>query len=112
MPWTRTLLFSVRKIATVFPPLSRRCAARELGRAVRGAVHRVHHLDDVVLCLVEDLAADCGVVAVEPYDQRLGYRLALRLEHFDCLDDAVRDLVASSDATEDIDEDTAHRPVG
>src|SRR5262245_52816176 len=97
MPWTRTLLLSVRKIATVFPPLSRYRAARELGRAVRGAVHRVHHLDDVVLRLVEDPAPDGGVVAVEPYDQRLGNLLALRLQHVDCLDDAVRDFVAGGD---------------
>ncbi len=57
---------------------------------------------------VEDLAAQLGVVAVQPHDQRLVDVLALGLEQFQGLHDAVRDGVAGGDAAEDVDEDGLH----
>src|SRR4051794_188965 len=74
MPWTMTLLFSVRKIDICLLSCSRGPgrSGGELGGAAGGAVHGVHHGHQRVGGLGEDPPALLDVVAVEPDDQRLG----------------------------------------
>src|SRR5215207_10077904 len=103
MPWTMTLLFSLRKIDIClvsfrFEGLS----GGEFGGPARGAVHRVDHGHQGVVGLGEDPAALLDVVAVEPDDQRLGGLVAEDAERGD---DAVGHGVAGGDPAEDVDED-------
>src|SRR5918998_6187877 len=103
MPWTMTLLFSLRKIDISSGPC--RCRGRsggELGGPARGAVHRVHQGHQRVVGLGEDAAAPLDVVAVEPDDQRLGRLVAEQLQR---VHDAVGDFVAGGGTAEDVDED-------
>src|SRR5438270_905126 len=72
MPWTMTLLFSLRKIDISLGFLSGGGRlGGELGGAARGAVHGVHDGDQWVVGLGEDPPTLLHVVAVEPDDQRL-----------------------------------------
>src|SRR3712207_1344749 len=111
MPWTMTLLFSLRKIdiCCVSCPVSGRSSGGELGGPARGAVHRVDHGHQGVVGLGEDPPALLDVVAVEPDDQRLGRLVAQDAERGD---DAVGDGVAGGDAADDLDEDALHGRVG
>src|SRR5215212_11363963 len=104
MPWTMTLLFSLRKIdiCLVSCRFGGGSGGGELGGPARGAVHRVDHGHQGVVGLGEDPAALLDVVAVEPDDQRLGGLVA---EDAECGDDAVRHGVAGGDPAEDVDED-------
>src|SRR3954469_22510401 len=110
MPWTMTLLFSLRKI-----DISRRSYLRgrsgggELGGPARGAVHRVHQGHQGVVGLGEDPPALLPVVAVEPEDQPLGCPVAEQLQG---VHDAVGDGVAGRDPAEDVHEHALHRRVG
>src|SRR4051812_64839 len=103
MPWTMTLLFSLRKIdmSLVSCPESGRRSGGEFGGPAGGAVHRVDHGHQGVVGLGEDAPALLDVVAVEADDQRLGRLVAQDAE---CRDDAVGDGVAGGDAAEDVDE--------
>src|SRR5690242_9215958 len=111
MPWTMTLLFSLRKIDICLE--SCRCRGRsgggELGGPAGGAVHRVDHGHQGVVGLGEDPPALLDVVAVESDDERLG---GLVTEVLQGGDDAVGDRVARGDATEDVDEYALHGGVG
>src|SRR3954453_9026180 len=110
MPWTMTLLFSVRKIDICLVSCSKRGrSGGELGGAAGGAVHGVHHGHQRVGGLGEDPPALLDVVAVQPADQRLGGLVA---ELAEGRDDAVGDLVAGGDPTEDVDEDALHGRIG
>src|SRR5918998_2896471 len=136
MPWTMTLLFSLRKIdisaesclEDVGQPGRPRPEARperaraeedgvllpssgggELGGPAGGAVHRVHQGHQRVVGLGEDPPALLHVVAVEPDDQRLGRLVAEQLQR---VHDAVGDRVAGGDPAEDVDEDAPHGGVG
>src|SRR6478735_11680831 len=92
MPWTMTLLFSLRKIdILVSCRESGRSGGGEFGGPARGAVHRVDHGHQGVVGLGEDPAALLDVVAVEADDERLGRLVAEVLQG---RDDAVRDGVA------------------
>src|SRR3954468_7112181 len=64
MPWTMTLLFSLRKIDICSGPV-REGSGGELGGAARGAVHGVDDGDQRVVGLGEDPPALLHVVAVE-----------------------------------------------
>src|SRR3954468_3950235 len=108
MPWTMTLLFSLRKIDICSGPV-REGSGGELGGAARGAVHGVDDGDQRVVGLGEDPPALLHVVAVEADDQRLGRLVPQDLQR---LDDAVRDGVAGGDPAEDVDEDALHGRVG
>src|SRR5579884_1507800 len=108
MPWTMIFEFSSRKIAILVTPLLRR---GELGRAGSGAVHGVHLLESGQPGLGQDLAAELGVVAVEPDHQRLVHGLAARAEQREGLHDAVGHRVAGGDAAEDVDEHGLDRRV-
>src|SRR5919112_3239407 len=103
MPWTMTLLFSLRKIDICLESCreSGRSGGGEFGGPARGAVHRVHHGHQGVVGLGEDPPALLHVVAVEPHDQRLGGLVPQLAERGH---DPVGDLVAGGDATEDVDE--------
>src|SRR3954463_10215585 len=75
MPWTMTLLFSLRKIDISLRFLSGGGGlggglGGELGGPAGGAVHGVDHGDQRVVGVGEDLPALLDVVAVEPDDQR------------------------------------------
>src|SRR4051812_48725298 len=72
MPWTMTLLFSLRKIDISLGPVQRGRLGGELGGPARGAVHRVHHGHQRVVGLGEDPPALLHIVAVEADDQGLG----------------------------------------
>src|SRR3954469_19814393 len=74
MPWTMTLLFSLRKIDISVGVLSvsGRSGGGELGGPACGAVHRVDQGDQGVIGLGEDPASLLDVVPVQPDDQRLG----------------------------------------
>src|SRR5215213_804659 len=104
MPWTMTLLFSLRKIDISLRFLSAEggLGGGEFGGPACGAVHRVDHGHQGVIGLGEDPAALLDVVAVEPDDQRLGRLVA---EVVQGRDDAVRHGVAGGDPAEDVDED-------
>src|SRR3712207_3797052 len=107
MPWTMTLLFSLRKIdiSAVSCRVSGRSGGGELGGPARGAVHRVHQGHQRVVGLGEDPPALLHVVPVEPDDERLGRLVAEQLQR---VHDAVRDRVAGGDPAEDVDEDALH----
>src|SRR3954462_9144882 len=111
MPWTMTLLFSLRKIDICL--VSCRCrggsGGGEFGGPARGAVHRVDHGHQRVVGLGEDPPALLDVVAVEADDERLGRLVAEMLQS---RDDAVRDGVARGDAAEDVHEHALHGRVG
>src|SRR3954454_17257793 len=111
MPWTMTLLFSLRKIDICL--VSCRCrggsGGGEFGGPARGAVHRVDHGHQRVVGLGEDAAALLDVVAVEADHQRLG---GLVPQGGQGGDDPVRDGVAGGDPAEDVDEDALHGRVG
>src|SRR6478752_465289 len=110
MPWTMTLEVSVSQIAissVLLGSVSVACV-RELGSAVGRAVHGVHQRHERVVGVVQDPPALLDVVAVEAYDERLVRLVAQPLEG---ADDPVGDLVAGSDATEDVDEDRLHLDV-
>src|SRR3712207_6334578 len=110
MPWTMTLLFSLRKIdISVGPVVRGRSGGGELGGPAGGAVHRVHQGHQRVVGLGEDPPALLHVVAVEPDDQRLGRLVAEQLQR---VHDAVGDRVAGGDPTEDVDEDALDGGVG
>src|SRR6478609_4751595 len=103
MPWTRILLFSLRKIAmSVSSSLLRR---GELSGAASRTVHGVDALDERVVRLGEDATTLVRVVAVEADDERLVDRVTVLGDELERLDDAVGDLVAGGDPTEDVDED-------
>src|SRR5215210_2324092 len=72
MPWTMTLLFSLRKIDISGVLSFRRGSGGEFGGSARGAVHRVDHGHQGVIRLGEDPPALLDVVAVEPDHERLG----------------------------------------
>src|SRR5215212_2228801 len=113
MPWTMTLLFSLRKIDICLvsclgkdlpAPTARTLAAGpcrqaervllgggEFGGPARGAVHRVDHGHQRVVGLGEDPPSLLDVVSVEPDDERLG---RLVTEDAERGDDAVRHGVA------------------
>src|SRR4051795_1782659 len=129
MPWTMTLLFSLRKIDISSGPVLRNGAAPsrgppgacegwggrgpssggELGGPLGGAVHGVDDGDQRVVGLGEDPPALLHVVAVEADDQRLGRLVPQDLQR---LDDAVGHGVAGGDPAEDVDEDALHGRVG
>src|SRR3954469_18930089 len=132
MPWTMTLLFSLRKIDILVsclrklrdrPGPVRRLAPSlrgvrgtgcfsgggEFGGPARGAVHRVDHGHQGVVGLGEDPPALLHVVAVESDDQRLGRLVAEQLQG---VHDAVGDGVAGRDPAEDVHEHALHRRVG
>src|SRR3954454_12236894 len=109
MPWTMTLLFSLRKIDISLDPVRSRSGGGEFGGPARGAVHRVHHGHQRVVGLGEDPPALLDGVAVEADDERLGRLVAQMLQG---RDDAVRDGVARGDAAEDVDEHALHGRVG
>src|SRR3954454_5889960 len=121
MPWTMTLLFSLRKIDICLVSRSQEwrsgplpgaraelarggeeggpCSGGELGGPAGGAVHGVHHGHQRVGGLGEDPPALLHVVAVQPHDQRLG---GLVTEDAERVHDAVGDGVARGDPTEDV----------
>src|SRR3954469_8187138 len=130
MPWTMTLLFSLRKIdisGVLFsvegprPPhpsqargepldeAERRLGGGELGGPARGAVHRVDDRHKRVVGLGEDPPALLHVMAVEADDQRLGRLVAEQLQR---VHDAVGDGVAGGDPAEDVDEEALHGRIG
>src|SRR3954451_14641703 len=131
MPWTMTLLFSLRKIDICLVSRSQEwrsgplpgaraelarggeeggpCSGGELGGPAGGAVHGVHDGDQRVVGLGEDPPALLHVVAVEPDDQRLGRLVPQDLQR---LHDAVRDGVAGGDPAEHVDEDALDGRVG
>src|SRR5918999_5747005 len=131
MPWTMTLLFSLRKIDICGSPVLRSgggwplwrprrelasgggqrgpLSGGELGGPASGAVHRVHQGHQRVVGLGEDPPALLHVVAVEPDDQRLGRLVAEQLQR---VHDAVGDRVAGGDPPEDVDEDALDGGVG
>src|SRR3712207_1405361 len=134
MPWTMTLLFSLRKIdiseescldvwGDQVGPVQRLgpslrglrgtgsfcLLGGQLGGPAGGAVHRVHQGHQRVVGLGEDPPALLDVVAVEPDDQRLGRLVAEQLQR---VHDAVGDLVAGGDPAEHVDEDALHGGVG
>src|SRR3954471_15003144 len=111
MPWTMTLLFSVRKIDISAVSCSRvpGRSGGELGGAAGGAVHGVHHGHQRVVRLGEDPPALLDVVAVQPDDQRLAGLVA---ELAQGGHDAVGDGVAGGDPAEDVDEDALDGRVG
>ncbi|BCB76820.1 hypothetical protein Pflav_032300 [Phytohabitans flavus] len=106
MPWTSTLLFSVRKIAMAVMPLAGQC-----GGEPSRAVHRVFGAYAAERGLGEDPPPFRRVVAVQPDDQGFGDRLAPAGEQPDRLDDAVGDGVAGGDPAEHVDEDAAYRGI-
>src|SRR3954452_15367545 len=108
MPWTMTLLFSLRKIDISSGPV-RAGLGGELGGPLGGAVHGVDDGDQRVVGLGEDPPALLHVVAVEPDDQRLGRLVPQDLQR---LDDAVGHGVAGGDPAEDVDEDALDGRVG
>src|SRR3954468_5305740 len=63
MPWTMTLLFSLRKIDISAVLGSRGSGCGELGGPARGAVHGVDHGDQRVVRLGQDAAALLDVVS-------------------------------------------------
>src|SRR5690349_5932819 len=77
MPWTMTLLFSLRKIDISG---SRRC---QLGDLVGRVVHGRHLGHEGVVRLVQDLPPLDDVVAVQPHDQGLGGGVAEDLQRLD-----------------------------
>src|SRR5215213_11006569 len=93
MPWTMTLLFSLRKIDICLEScrVSGRSGGGEFGGPARGAVHRVDHGHQGVVGLGEDPPALLDVVAVEPDDERLGRLVTQDVQGGD---DAVRHGVA------------------
>src|ERR671933_107104 len=110
MPWTMTLLFSLRKIDISTESCSGGGGSGgELGGPAGGAVHRVHQGHQRVVGLGEDPPALLHVVAVETDDQRLGRLVAEQLQR---VHDAVGDRVAGGDPAEDVDEDALHGGVG
>src|ERR671926_1464982 len=110
MPWTMTLLFSLRKIDISTESCSGGGGSGgELGGPAGGAVHRVHQGHQRGVCLGQDPPALLHVVAVEPDDQRLGRLVTEQLQR---VDDAVGDRVAGGDPAEDVDEDALHGGVG
>src|SRR3954454_7697861 len=109
MPWTMTLLFSLRKIDISLDPVQRGRLGGELGGPARGAVHRVDHGHQRVVGLGEDPPALFHVVAVQAHDQRLGCLVAEQAQR---RDDAVGDGVTGGGPTEDVDEDALHVGVG
>src|SRR5215210_1782460 len=111
MPWTMTLLFSLRKIDISCGPVGSRgrSGGGELGGPAGGAVHRVHQGHQRVVGLGQDPPALLHVVAVQPDDQRLGRLVAEVLQG---RDDAVGHGVAGRDPAEDVDEHALHGGVG
>src|SRR5829696_7994581 len=110
MPWTMTLLFSLRKIdILVSCRESGRRSGGEFGGPARGAVHRVDHGHQGVVGLGQDAPAFLDVVAVETHDQRLGRLVAEVLQGGH---DAVGHGVAGRDAAEDVDEHALHGRIG
>src|SRR6201994_4034526 len=107
MPWIRTRLCSVRKIA-----ISCSVRGRQLGGAPGGIVHGRYLLAHARTGLVEDPAALGRVVAVQPDHDRVPDLLAPLAQHADRGHDAVGHRVAGGDAAEDVDEHAAHRGVG
>src|SRR6478752_6751965 len=103
MPWTRILLFSLRKIA--MSSSRHLLRGRELSGAAGRTVHGVDALDERVVRLGEDATTLVRVVAVEADDERLVDGVAVRRDELERLDDAVGDLVARGDAAEHVDED-------
>src|SRR3569833_113419 len=109
MPWTMTLLFSVRKIDISAVLFRRGRVGGERGGAAGGAVHGVDHGHQRVVRLGEDPPALLHVVAGETDDLRLGGLVAEQLQRGD---DAVGDGVAGGDPAEDVDEHALDGGVG
>src|SRR2546423_7352544 len=103
MPWTMTRESFVSQIAMSLP------LPCELGRARGGPVHRVDAFHQRVVRAVEDPPTLLGVVAVQPYHQRLVHRLPALAEQGERVQDAVGDRVAGGDAAEHVDEHAPHR---
>src|SRR3954468_20608416 len=107
MPWTMTLLFSLRKIDICL--VSCRCRGRsgggEFGGPARGAVHRVDHGHQRGVGLGEAQATLLDILAVEGDNQRVGRLVAEVLQG---RDDAVGHGVEGGDAPEDVDEHALH----
>src|SRR6185312_7654834 len=106
MPWTMILESSLRKIAMMKSSSS--LLRGQLGGTGGGAVHGVDLLQARQAGLGQDLAAELGVVAVEPDHQRLGHGLAAALQQREGLHDAVGDRVARGDAAEHVHEHRLH----
>src|SRR6476620_4345138 len=81
---------------------------RELSGAASRTVHGVDALDQRVVGLFEDATTLVRVVAVETDDERLVDRVTVLRDELERLHDAVGDLVARGDATEDVHEDALH----
>src|SRR5688500_15587802 len=111
MPWTMTLLFSLRKIDICLESCreSGRSGGGEFGGPARGAVHRVDHGHQGVVGRGKDPPTLLHVVAVEPDDQGLR---GLVTEDAEGGHDPVGDRVARGDPAEDVDEDALHGRVG
>src|SRR6478609_3133665 len=93
-------------LTVLFSPASGGSAVvGELSGLVSAAVHGVDNGHERVVALVEDLATERDVVAVETYDEGLGRLVAEDVER---ADDALGDLVAGGDAAEDVDEHRLH----
>src|SRR2546430_8227932 len=105
-PWTMTRESLVSQIAISCPYV------RQLGGPRGGAVHGVHPFDERVVRAVEDPPALFGVVAVQPYDERLVDRLAALLQQRERAQDAVGHGVAGGDPAAHGDEDALHAPGG
>ena len=89
----------------VLGSLLRRRLGCELGCAPGRPVHRFFHVDERVRGLLEDRAALLDLIAVQAHNQRLGGRVAQRLER---ADNTAGDLVAGGNAAEDVDEHGAN----
>src|SRR6185437_15384366 len=113
MPWIRTRLRSVRKIAT---SCSLRGASRtrpgQLGRPPRRAIHRVLLLDDRQGGVVQDLPALGRLVAIQPDHDRAVDRLPALAQQGQGGDDAVGHRVTGGDPAEDVHEHRLDGRVG
>ena len=106
MPWTMTLELSVRKIAICMSsPFS--CSRSSAALSAAPSIVSTSVTSGWFASL-EDPPALLDVVAVEAYDEWL---VRLVAESLQGADDAVGDLVAGGDATEDVDEDRLHLDV-
>ena len=102
MPWTMTLESLVRKIAMCqAPAFASSCGL--VGPVVHGLGQRHQRMGRVG----EDPPALLDVVAVQPYDERLGRLVA---QDPQCRNDSVGHGVARRDAAEHVDEDRPARP--
>src|ERR1700744_6196585 len=106
MPWIRTRLWAVRKIAISCSV--RGVRGRQLGGTPGGIVHGRYLLDHADPGFVEDPAALGRVVAVQPHHDRVADLVAALTEHADRRDDPVGHRVAGGDAAEHVHEHALH----